>query len=288
MRWSVIRSATRPGRFAYLAGYEPRFGQRDVAAFVLLPGKRYALVLYAYWDLADLHTWTPDVHITRDLGATLRELLPTSARRIGVAGYSFFPAPVASALADRMLVDATSLLLEVDDGDAAPPRQDVLRPDVPADEVDRPGQADAHRPQVRHRLALLLDHVEQQPDARSRPSSARWSAGSGIRRRAITSSGEPPIPTRTSRSPNAIAASRLCAGGERDQHGAAAVADARRELHHPAGVELLDHVRDGGGAQPREPGDLDLGQRTLLAEHLQDALAVRLPQGRLAPRRRLR
>ena len=35
------------GPVAYLAGYEPRFGQRDVAAFVLCPGQRYALALYA-------------------------------------------------------------------------------------------------------------------------------------------------------------------------------------------------------------------------------------------------
>src|SRR4051794_5904270 len=100
------------GPVAYLAGYEPRFGQRDVAAFVLVPGKRYALVLYAYWDLPDLQTWTPDVHLTRDLGPTLSGLLPPSARRVGVAGYSFFPAPVAAALADRTLVDATPLLME--------------------------------------------------------------------------------------------------------------------------------------------------------------------------------
>src|SRR6185369_11637204 len=82
------------GPVAYLAGYEPRFGQRDVTAFVLVPGKRYALVLYAYWDLPDLRTWTEDVHLTRDLGATLRELLPSWVRRIGIAGYAFFPAPV--------------------------------------------------------------------------------------------------------------------------------------------------------------------------------------------------
>src|SRR6185312_4474965 len=81
------------GPVAYLAGYEPRFGQRDVAAFVLVPGQRYALVLYAYWDLPSLNTWTSDVHLTRDLGATLVSLLPASVRRLGVAGYAFFPAP---------------------------------------------------------------------------------------------------------------------------------------------------------------------------------------------------
>jgi Xaa-Pro aminopeptidase len=101
------------GPVAYLAGYEPRFGQRDVAAFVLVPGQRYALVLYAYWDVPDLQTWTPDVNITRDLGAALLELLPRSARRVGIAGHDFFPAPVALLLAERTLVDATPLLMQV-------------------------------------------------------------------------------------------------------------------------------------------------------------------------------
>jgi Xaa-Pro aminopeptidase len=100
------------GPVAYLAGYEPRFGQRDIAAFVLVPGVSYSLVVYAYWDLPDLHTWTEDVRVTRDLGATLRELLPGSARRVGIAGYAFFPAPVAATLADRTLTDATPLLME--------------------------------------------------------------------------------------------------------------------------------------------------------------------------------
>jgi Xaa-Pro aminopeptidase len=101
------------GPVAYLAGYEPRFGQRDVAAFVLVPGKRSALVLYAYWDMPDLQTWTDDVQLTRDLGGTLQELLPSSVRRVGIAGYAFFPAPIAASLGDRTLVDATPLLMEV-------------------------------------------------------------------------------------------------------------------------------------------------------------------------------
>lgn len=101
------------GPVAYLGGYEPRFGQKDVAAFVICPGQRYALVLYAYWDLATLHTWTDDVVVTQDLGASLRELLPATARRIGIAGYQFFPAPLAAALADHIVVDATPLLMEI-------------------------------------------------------------------------------------------------------------------------------------------------------------------------------
>src|SRR5258707_8344972 len=100
------------GPVAYLAGYEPRFGQRDVAAFVLCPGRRYALALYAYWDLLELETWTEDVLLTRDLGATLRDLLGTSPQRVGIAGYAFFPAPLAAALEEHTPVHATPLLME--------------------------------------------------------------------------------------------------------------------------------------------------------------------------------
>jgi len=101
------------GPVAYLAGYEPRFGQRDVAAFVLCPGQRYTLALYAYWDVPGLETWTEDVRLTRDLGATLRDLLGSSARRVGIAGYGFFPAPLATVLAEHTLIDATPLLMDV-------------------------------------------------------------------------------------------------------------------------------------------------------------------------------
>src|ERR1043165_2267467 len=101
------------GPVAYLAGYEPRFGQRDVAAFVLCPGQRYALVLHAYWDAPQLDTWTDDVHVSQDLAGALQALLPATARRVGVAGYHFFPAPVATSLGEYELVDATSLLQQV-------------------------------------------------------------------------------------------------------------------------------------------------------------------------------
>jgi Xaa-Pro aminopeptidase len=100
------------GPVAYVGGYEPRFEQRDVAAFVVLPGQRYALALCAYWDLPSLNTWINDILLTRDLAATLRDLL-SSATGVGIAGYSFFPAPVAAALAHHTLLDATPLLLEV-------------------------------------------------------------------------------------------------------------------------------------------------------------------------------
>jgi Xaa-Pro aminopeptidase len=101
------------GPVGYLAGYEPRFGQKDVAAFVICPGQRYTLVLHAYWDVPNLHTWTDDVLVTQNLGATLRDVLPASAQRIGIAGYQFFPAPLVATFAERKLVDATALLMEV-------------------------------------------------------------------------------------------------------------------------------------------------------------------------------
>jgi len=84
-----------------------------VAAFVLCPGERYALVLHAYWDVPLLNTWTDDVHVTQDLAGTLERLLPPKVSRVGVAGYQFFPAPLAASLAEHTLVDATLLLQQV-------------------------------------------------------------------------------------------------------------------------------------------------------------------------------
>ena len=75
---------------------------------------------------------------------------------------------------------------------------------------------------------------------------------------------------------------------DRDLHRPAAVADARRELHGAGRVELLDEVGDGRGAQPGDAGDLDLGQRTVLAHGIQDAQAVHLAQRGLRARGRTR
>ena len=94
------------------------------------------------------------------------------------------------------------------------------------------------------------------------------------------------IATRTSRSPKATPASRPPPEASDDEDGAAAVADAAGQADHAGLVEfrtMFDTVaadRAGGG------GDLDLGQRAVLPDDSEDALAVGFAQRSLRARRR--
>jgi Xaa-Pro aminopeptidase len=111
--------AHQPGPVAYLGGYEPCLGLHDVAFFLVLPGAqpRSALLTNAFWDNPQTTTWIEEVLITSDFGVKLAECLPDSVRRIGIAGYRFFPAPVYRALQaafpEACVEDATQLLLDV-------------------------------------------------------------------------------------------------------------------------------------------------------------------------------
>ena len=107
----------QPGPVAYLAGYESGLGLHDVAFFVLVPGGARALLTNAFWDGPRERTWVDDVSVTSDFGAALAELLPARVRRIGIAGYRFFPTPVyrdlERAFPGAGIEDATGLLLQV-------------------------------------------------------------------------------------------------------------------------------------------------------------------------------
>src|SRR5579862_8001335 len=87
--------SNQPGPVAYLSGYEPGLGLHYVSYFVIVPGgsPRYALVTNALWDKPKEKTWTDVVVAAVDLGPALVEFLPTSVKRLGVAGYKFFPMP---------------------------------------------------------------------------------------------------------------------------------------------------------------------------------------------------
>ena len=106
----------QPGPVAYLGGYETSFGLHDVAFFVIAPGgtPRYSLLTNAFWDSPQDRTWTRDVFVTADFGGTITGLLPVSAKRIGIAGYRFFPLQVYKALQAALpgasFEDATELL----------------------------------------------------------------------------------------------------------------------------------------------------------------------------------
>jgi len=109
----------QPGPAAFLAGYEPRFGFRDVALVTLVRGGPMTLFAYAYWDDAAAQTWLDTViepNIPR-LAARVASAIPARARRVGVAGLLFLPhtfvAAIAAARPECELVDATSLLTDL-------------------------------------------------------------------------------------------------------------------------------------------------------------------------------
>jgi Xaa-Pro aminopeptidase len=108
--------SNQPGPVAYVAGYETSFGLHDVAFFVIAPqgNPRYSLLTNAFWDNPKERTWADSVFVTSDFGTKLAELLPGSTKRLGIAGYRFFPLYVykalRAALPEACCEDATELL----------------------------------------------------------------------------------------------------------------------------------------------------------------------------------
>lgn len=108
-----------PGPVAYLAGYESTLGLHDVSFLTLVPkgNSRVALLTNAFWDDHSERTWVDEIVITSDFGTRLAQLIPRSARRIGIAGFQFFPAPIFASLQSALpfaeFCDATSMLFQV-------------------------------------------------------------------------------------------------------------------------------------------------------------------------------
>ena len=117
----IAFSATNQrGASAFLTGYEPRFGPKDVAVVVLIPGGSATFIGYAYWDEIRAMPWLDEVIVKADLlaiGRLIAERLPRGAKRVGIAGHMLFPAIFASAIAEARrearLEDATGLLMNL-------------------------------------------------------------------------------------------------------------------------------------------------------------------------------
>ena len=95
-------------------------------------------------------------------------------------------------------------------------------------------------------------------------------------------------PLRTSRSPKTIAATRPC-------EAATETCTARRPLRMlgdsstaPAASSSLTRFDTVAALSPVDPGDLDLGQRPVLAHGVEHPQAVHLAEGRLRARGRTR
>lgn len=103
------------GPSAYLTGYEPRFGPREVTLVILVPGGRATFITYGYWDEIGTLSWMDEQIVRPDLDAMARllaERIPAGATRVGVAGYPLLPAKFAAAIAaarpNARLEDATT------------------------------------------------------------------------------------------------------------------------------------------------------------------------------------
>ena len=130
---------------------------------------------------------------------------------------------------------------------------------------------------VGHRLAAFSTRSKSSRVARSMPSSAGWSAGSGMRLCAPRCPGaagadrDPHVPVT-----EGDAGQQGVAGRERHQHSSPAVADARCELDRPGGVQLLTMLR-------RWPGSARSGWRSRPGSSRRSRAATRAPAAGSTP-----
>jgi len=152
------------GPAAYLGGYETSLGLHDVTLFVITPkgSPRYALLTNAYWDKPKERTWPDDIFVTGDFGKKLAELLPSSIKRLGIAGYKFFPLPIYEALHTALpaarFEDATDLLKEVAKI-KSPQEIEIMREVARLSEVGVQAFLDGVKEGIRERL--LVDDIER-------------------------------------------------------------------------------------------------------------------------------
>jgi Xaa-Pro aminopeptidase len=95
------------GMVRYLTGYEPWLSPEEWAFSVLVPGHgaEISLLSNSPWDFWEFNraeaTWVSDVVVGSAWAEEIARRLPASARRVGIAGWSGFPAPVLQALMQR-------------------------------------------------------------------------------------------------------------------------------------------------------------------------------------------
>jgi len=106
------------GPSAYLTGYEPRFGPREVTVVILVPGGKATFITYGYWDEIAPMSWIDEQIVAPNLdkiAQLIAERIPSGAKRVAVAGDQLLPAKfagtVAAARPQARLEDATAFLL---------------------------------------------------------------------------------------------------------------------------------------------------------------------------------
>ncbi len=108
------------GSVRYFTGYEQWLAPEEWTFFVLTPGhgREMTLLSNSPWDFWDFNkresTWVPDVIVGSKWAASIASLLPKTARLVGIAGWSAFPAPVYEGIReahpDIRFADATQLV----------------------------------------------------------------------------------------------------------------------------------------------------------------------------------
>jgi Xaa-Pro aminopeptidase len=116
-------SRTHYGSVRYLTGYEPWLAPEEWAIAVVTPGygSELALLSNSPWDFWDFNrstsTWVRDVAVGSRWVEQIAARIPASARRIGIAGWAAFPAPIYEGLRQRYrdatFADATGLIRDL-------------------------------------------------------------------------------------------------------------------------------------------------------------------------------
>ena len=108
------------GSVRYFTGYEPWLAPEEWAFAVLTPGHGSEITLFSNspWDFWEFNkkdaTWVPNVVVGSKWAPSIAQRLPKSARQIGIAGWSAFPAAVYEGLREAhpqvTFADATDLV----------------------------------------------------------------------------------------------------------------------------------------------------------------------------------
>ncbi|HEV8228483.1 MAG TPA: Xaa-Pro peptidase family protein [Candidatus Limnocylindria bacterium] len=116
-------SQVQYGSVRYFTGYEPWLTPEEWTFAVITPGvgNEIALLTNSPWDFWDFNrresTWVSDVIVGSDWVGGLVSRLPKNASRVGIAGWSGFPAPVYDGLRKAIpratFADATALVREL-------------------------------------------------------------------------------------------------------------------------------------------------------------------------------
>jgi Xaa-Pro aminopeptidase len=100
-------SPVQYGMVRYMTGYEPWLSPEEWAFSVLAPGHgaEISLLSNSPWDFWEFNradaTWISDVVVGSAWVESIAQRLPARARRVGIAGWSGFPAPIMHGLRER-------------------------------------------------------------------------------------------------------------------------------------------------------------------------------------------